>query len=66
MTYLSDCDLVMHTLDPEGELCSYLDDLANASDVQAYLKENSFGQSKIDSAHPDWSFYRRSQRLSPI
>ncbi|WZY90529.1 hypothetical protein YC2023_047264 [Brassica napus] len=53
-------------LDPEGEFCSYLDDLANASDVQAYIKENSFGQPKIDSSHPDWSFYCRSQRLSPF
>ncbi|KAH0889570.1 hypothetical protein HID58_051999 [Brassica napus] len=27
----------------KGELCSYLDDLANSSVVQAYIKEHSFG-----------------------
>ncbi|KAL0896891.1 hypothetical protein Bca101_080852 [Brassica carinata] len=53
-------------LDPEGEFCSYLDDLANASDVQAYIKENSFGQPKIDSSHPDWSFYSKVSKLSPF
>nr|VDD15103.1 unnamed protein product [Brassica rapa] len=50
-------------LDPEGEFCSYLDDLANASDVQAYIKENSFGQPKIDSSHPDWSFYCKVSKI---
>ncbi|XP_018479915.1 uncharacterized protein LOC108850973 [Raphanus sativus] len=51
------------TLDPEGEFGSYLDDLANASDVQAYIKENSFGQFMIDSPHPDWSFYRKVSKI---
>ncbi|CAN8287428.1 unnamed protein product [Cochlearia groenlandica] len=47
-------------LDPKGELCSYLDDLAtNASDVQAYIKDHSFGQAMIDSSNPDWSFYSK-------
>ncbi|KAF3582888.1 hypothetical protein DY000_02035446 [Brassica cretica] len=50
-------------LDPEGEFCSYLDDLANATDVQAYIKENSFGQPKIDSSHPDWSFYCKVSKI---
>ncbi|CAN7137767.1 unnamed protein product [Brassica rapa subsp. narinosa] len=50
-------------LDPEGEFCSYLDDLANASDVQAYIKENSSGQPKIDSSHPDWSFYCKVSKI---
>ncbi|KAL1224358.1 hypothetical protein V5N11_035471 [Cardamine amara subsp. amara] len=49
-------------LDPKGEFCSYLDGLANASDVQAYIKEHSFGQSKIDSSHPDWSFYNKASK----
>ncbi|XP_048611391.1 uncharacterized protein LOC106392679 [Brassica napus] len=46
-------------LDPEGEFCSYLDDLASSSDVQDYIKEHSFGQPMIDSSHPDWSFYSK-------
>ncbi|XP_023640770.1 uncharacterized protein LOC17888339 [Capsella rubella] len=46
-------------LDPEGGFCSYLDGLAKSSDVQAYIKEHSFGQPKIDSSHSDWSFYRK-------
>ncbi|KAF8101789.1 hypothetical protein N665_0201s0105 [Sinapis alba] len=46
-------------LDPEGEFCSYLDDLANSLDVQDYVKEHSFGQPMIDSSHPDWSFYSK-------
>ncbi|CAF1867921.1 unnamed protein product [Brassica napus] len=53
-------------LDPEGEFCSYLDDLANASDVQAYIKENSFGQPKIDSSHPDWSFYCKVSKIVSV
>ncbi|CAL9235765.1 unnamed protein product [Arabidopsis halleri] len=50
-------------LDPEGEFCSYLDGLAKSSDVQAYIKEHSFGQPKIDSSHPDWSFYRKVSKI---
>ncbi|XP_019099757.1 PREDICTED: uncharacterized protein LOC104784220 [Camelina sativa] len=51
-------------LDPEGEFCSYLDGLAKSSDVQAYIKEHSFGQPKIDSSHPDWSFYRNVSKIA--
>ncbi|KAH0897309.1 hypothetical protein HID58_046877, partial [Brassica napus] len=43
-------------LAPAGELCSYLDDLAKSLVIQAYIRECSFGQPKIDSSHPDWSF----------
>lgn len=50
-------------LDPEGEFCSYLDGLAKSSDVQAYIKEHSFGQPKIDSSHPDWSLYRKVSKI---
>ncbi|ESQ56165.1 hypothetical protein EUTSA_v10027102mg [Eutrema salsugineum] len=50
-------------LDPERKFCAYLDDLANASDVQAYIKEHSFGQSMIDSSHPDWSFYSKVSKI---
>ncbi|KAH7512095.1 hypothetical protein FEM48_Zijuj12G0054100 [Ziziphus jujuba var. spinosa] len=44
-------------LDPKGELCSYLDRLSVADDVQAYVKENNFGQPAITPQHPDWEFY---------
>ncbi|AEC09267.1 haloacid dehalogenase-like hydrolase family protein [Arabidopsis thaliana] len=50
-------------LDPEGEFCSYLDGLANSSDVQAYIKEHPFGQPMIDSSHLDWSYYRRVSNI---
>ncbi|XP_010553344.1 PREDICTED: uncharacterized protein LOC104823468 isoform X1 [Tarenaya hassleriana] len=46
-------------LDPKGELCSYLDELADASDVQEYVKEHPFGQPKIGPSHPDWHFYKK-------
>ncbi|CAH8363269.1 unnamed protein product [Eruca vesicaria subsp. sativa] len=46
-------------LDPEGEFCAYLDDLASSSDVQDYVKEHSFGQPMIESSHPDWPFYNK-------
>ncbi|KFK39279.1 hypothetical protein AALP_AA3G223800 [Arabis alpina] len=50
-------------LDPQGEFCSYLSDLAKSSDVQAYIKEHSFGQPMIDSSHPNWSFYRNASKI---
>ncbi|KAG6758659.1 hypothetical protein POTOM_039018 [Populus tomentosa] len=45
------------TLGPNGELRRYLDGLARAADVPAYVKEHPFGQSAITSTHPDWDFY---------
>lgn len=59
LSFLVMIGLVLILLDPEGELCSYLDDLASSSDVQDYIKEHSFGQPMIDSSHPDWSFYSK-------
>lgn len=56
-------ELVLNMLDPEGEFCAYLDALANASDVQTYIKEHPFGQPKIDSSHADWSFYRKVSKI---
>ncbi|KAK7244990.1 hypothetical protein RIF29_39819 [Crotalaria pallida] len=47
------------TLDPKGELCLYLEGLANANDVQFYVKENPFGQPAITSSHPDWDYYSK-------
>ncbi|CAK8544001.1 unnamed protein product [Lathyrus sativus] len=51
-------------LDPKGELCKYLKGLAEADDVQSYVKENGFGIPAITSSHPDWSFYTRVRSLS--
>lgn len=45
------------TLGPNGELRLYLDGLARAADVPAYVKEHPFGQSAITAIHPDWDFY---------
>ncbi|KAK7244985.1 hypothetical protein RIF29_39814 [Crotalaria pallida] len=46
-------------LDPKGELCSYLEGVAAAQDVQSYVKENPFGQPAITSSHVDWDFYSK-------
>lgn len=35
----------------------YLKGLADAIDVQSYVKDHPFGQPPITSSHPDWSFY---------
>jgi hypothetical protein len=57
------CDWSFILLDPEGELCSYLEGLAKSSDVQAYIKVHSFGRPMIDSSHPDWSFYSNVSKI---
>ncbi|XP_009353020.2 probable C-terminal domain small phosphatase [Pyrus x bretschneideri] len=44
-------------LDPKGELGKYLDGLADAKDVQIYVKGNPFGMPAISPTHPDWKFY---------
>ncbi|KAK7244982.1 hypothetical protein RIF29_39811 [Crotalaria pallida] len=46
-------------LDPKGELCSYLEGLADANDVQSYVKENLFGQPAITSSHTDFDYYSK-------
>ncbi|TKY55835.1 FCP1 likey domain-containing protein [Spatholobus suberectus] len=46
-----------NALDPKGELCSYLEGLAEGSDVQSYVRDHPFGQPAITSSHPDWGFY---------
>ncbi|RDX85435.1 hypothetical protein CR513_33380, partial [Mucuna pruriens] len=46
-------------IDPKGELCSYLEGLAEGSDVQSYVKDHPFGQLAITSSHVDWSFYSK-------
>ncbi|XP_021908778.1 uncharacterized protein LOC110822858 [Carica papaya] len=58
-------------LDPNGELCLFLDGLAKADDVQSYVKTHSFGQKPVTPSHPQWFYYskiirRLSQRMSSI
>ncbi|KEH24112.1 putative FCP1 domain, HAD-like domain-containing protein [Medicago truncatula] len=49
-------------LDPNGDLCKYLKGLAEAEDVQSYVKDNAFGVPAITTSHPDWGFYSRFRR----
>ncbi|XP_027916026.1 uncharacterized protein LOC114175473 [Vigna unguiculata] len=46
-----------NTLDPNGELCLYLEGVAEGSDVESYVKDHPFGQPAITSSHPHWTFY---------
>ncbi|XP_027349188.1 uncharacterized protein LOC113860857 [Abrus precatorius] len=46
-------------LDPKGELCLYLNNLADAHDVQSYVKDYPIGHPAITSSHPDWDFYSK-------
>ncbi|KAL2345169.1 hypothetical protein Fmac_006454 [Flemingia macrophylla] len=46
---------------PKVELCIFLKGVAQADDVQAYVKDHSFGQPAVTSNHPDWEFYSRSK-----
>ncbi|XP_014495016.1 uncharacterized protein LOC106756932 [Vigna radiata var. radiata] len=50
-------DVTDRGLDPRGELCSYLEAVADARDVPSYVKDHPFGQLPITSAHPHWKFY---------
>ncbi|WVZ05606.1 hypothetical protein V8G54_018952 [Vigna mungo] len=50
-------DVTDRGLDPRGELCSYLEAVADAPDVPSYVKDHPFGQLPITSAHPHWKFY---------
>ncbi|GAV73803.1 NIF domain-containing protein [Cephalotus follicularis] len=51
-----------NALDPKGELCQYLDGLADAENVPSYVKENPFGQQAVSPAHPDWEYYSKVLR----
>ncbi|KAF7818727.1 NLI interacting factor-like phosphatase [Senna tora] len=53
-------------LDPKGALGLYLRGLADAKDVQSYVKEHSFGQSPITSSHPNWDYYSVVLRVRDI
>ncbi|CAN0863604.1 hypothetical protein LINGRAHAP2_LOCUS8739 [Linum grandiflorum] len=42
-----------------GKLRKYLDELAEADDVQTFVKEHPIGKPAISSTHPDWRFYSK-------
>lgn len=44
-------------LDPEGELCNYLNEVAEAEHVGHYVQANPFGLPGLTPAHPDWNYY---------
>ncbi|KEH24109.1 hypothetical protein MTR_7g103540 [Medicago truncatula] len=47
----------LNFLHPNGELCEYLKGVAEAEDVQSYVKDNAFGLPPLTSTHPHWSYY---------
>jgi hypothetical protein len=40
-----------------------LEGVAEAEDVQSYVKDNAFGEPAITPSHPDWAFYSRVRSL---
>ena len=55
---LANCWLwLKFAIDPNRKLGVYLEGVANATDAQAYVKENPIGVPSISSDHPDWNFY---------
>lgn len=42
-----------------GELRVYLEGLAEAENVQKYVRENPFGQRAITERNTSWEFYER-------
>ncbi|GAB2272229.1 hypothetical protein Dimus_007050 [Dionaea muscipula] len=50
-------NLADNALDPKEELGRYLNGLAEAEDVQAYVEAHPFGQPAVGPEHPDWEFY---------
>ncbi|CAJ2632438.1 unnamed protein product [Trifolium pratense] len=59
-----------NALDPNGELCEYLKGVAEAEDVQSYVKNNAFGipaiNLKSSSGHPERNFYFTVRYLDGI
>ncbi|KAL1541357.1 hypothetical protein AAHA92_25590 [Salvia divinorum] len=49
-------------LGPDSELRKYLDGLADAEDVPAYVKDHPLGQRAITPSHPNWDFYSKVVR----
>ncbi|KAL6596935.1 hypothetical protein ACP70R_047069 [Stipagrostis hirtigluma subsp. patula] len=46
-----------YSLGPGGDLRVYLEKLAQADDVQVFVRDNPFGQSAIAESDPHWNFY---------
>lgn len=46
-------------LGPEGKLRDFLHGLAEAKDVQTYVKDNPFGEPEITPSHPEWNYYSK-------
>jgi myo-inositol-hexaphosphate 3-phosphohydrolase len=51
--------MCLYYIDPNGELCKYLKGVAEAEDVQSYVKTNAFGLPAITNTHTDWIYYSR-------
>ncbi|GAB2302137.1 hypothetical protein Dimus_036154 [Dionaea muscipula] len=49
-------------LDPKKGLGVYLDGLAEAEDVQAYVKAHPYGQPAVGPEHEDWLYYSKIRR----
>ncbi|PKA49729.1 hypothetical protein AXF42_Ash004270 [Apostasia shenzhenica] len=47
------------SLGPGGDIRVFLEGVAEADDVQEYVKEHPFGQQAITSEHEMWNFYRK-------
>ncbi|KAM0053480.1 hypothetical protein Hdeb2414_s0007g00260051 [Helianthus debilis subsp. tardiflorus] len=46
-------------LGPNSELRVFLEGLAEAKDVQSYVKAHPIGDPAITSSHPDWEYYSK-------
>lgn len=46
-------------LGPNGELRVFLDGLADAKDVQSYVKDHPIGQPAITPSHSEWDYYSK-------
>ncbi|XP_076884586.1 uncharacterized protein LOC143533810 [Bidens hawaiensis] len=46
-------------LGPNGEVRMFLDGLADAKDVQSYVKAHPIGDPAITSSHVDWDYYSK-------
>lgn len=52
-------DLKDNSLGPGGDLRVYLEGLADAENVQEYVKQNPFGQRFINEKNLSWGYYRK-------
>lgn len=44
---------------PGGDIRVYLEQLAEAPNVQEYVAQNPFGQQAITESDPSWDFYQK-------